>query len=387
MTATAYDVIVVGAGIVGAAFCAALKGSGLELALVEPHPPAAPTPEWDARIYAISPGSARFLDKLGVWQGFDAARIAPVYGMEISGDTGARLDFDAYAAGLPQLAWIMESNRIQHGLWTALQQQSNLTLFAGARCAELGWSASGARLALADGTVLHGKLIVAADGGHSWVRQQADVVVTRRDYGQLGVVANFECTRPHAHIARQWFRADGVLAWLPLPGQRFSMVWSTDEAHAQTLLALPGAELAERVAQAGGHALGALDLLGAPAAFPLTLTRVDALVKPGLALIGDAAHGVHPLAGQGVNLGLRDARELAQVLRARGAESCGELPLLRRYERARKEDILTMQGVTDGLHTLFGSTHPGLTRLRNTGLDLTNRLSLVKNLLMQHALT
>ena len=386
MSTAEYDVIVVGAGIVGAAFAAALNGSGLKLALVEPHPPAFPTPEWDTRIYAISPGSARFLDELGVWQGFDATRIAPVYGMEISGDTGARLDFDAYAAGLPQLAYIMESGRIQHGLWTALQQQTGLALFGDTRCAEIGWSASGARVALTDGTVLHAKLVVAADGGHSWVRQQADIAVTRRDYGQLGVVANFDCARSHAHIARQWFRADGALAWLPLPGQRISMVWSTAEAHAQALLALSAGALAERVAQAGGDALGALGLLGTPAAFPLALSRVDTLVKPGLALIGDAAHGVHPLAGQGVNLGLRDARELAQVLRARGAASCGELPLLRRYERARKEDIFAMQAVTNGLHDLFGSSLPGLPRLRNTGLAITNRLGLVKNLLIQHAL-
>lgn len=386
MRTAEYDVIVVGAGIVGAAFAAALNGSGLKLALVEPHPPAFPTPEWDTRIYAISPGSARFLDELGVWPGFDATRIAPVYGMEISGDTGARLDFDAYAAGLPQLAYIMESGRIQHGLWTALQQQTGLALFGDTRCAEIGWSASGARVALTDGTVLHAKLVVAADGGHSWVRQQADIAVTRRDYGQLGVVANFDCARSHAHIARQWFRADGALAWLPLPGQRISMVWSTAEAHAQALLALSAGALAERVAQAGGDALGALGLLGTPAAFPLALSRVDTLVKPGLALIGDAAHGVHPLAGQGVNLGLRDARELAQVLRARGAASCGELSLLRRYERARKEDIFAMQAVTNGLHDLFGSRLPGLPRLRNTGLALTNRLGLVKNLLIQHAL-
>lgn len=386
MRTAEYDVIVVGAGIVGAAFAAALNGSGLKLALVEPHPPAFPTPEWDTRIYAISPGSARFLDELGVWQGFDATRIAPVYGMEISGDTGARLDFDAYAAGLPQLAYIMESGRIQHGLWTALQQQTGLALFGDTRCAEIGWSASGARVALTDGTVLHAKLVVAADGGHSWVRQQADIAVTRRDYGQLGVVANFECARSHANVARQWFRADGALAWLPLPGQRISMVWSTAEAHAQALLALSAGALAERVAQAGGDALGALGLLGTPAAFPLALSRVDTLVKPGLALIGDAAHGVHPLAGQGVNLGLRDARELAQVLRARGAASCGEWPLLRRYERARKEDIFAMQAVTNGLHDLFGSRLPGLPRLRNTGLAFTNRLGLVKNLLIQHAL-
>lgn len=386
MTVATYDVIVVGAGIVGAAFCAALKSSGLEVALVEAHPPVAPTTQWDTRIYAISPGSARFLETLGVWPDFDVARIAPVYGMDISGDAGAQLTFDAYAAGLPQLAWIMESNRIQHGLWAALQTQSNLTLFAGARCVELDRSAEITRLTLADGTVLHGRLIVAADGGNSWVRQQTDIAVNRRDYGQLGVVANFECAHAHEHIARQWFRADGVLAWLPLPDRRFSMVWATDEAHAQTLLSLPAAELAERVAQAGDHALGPLNLLSAAAAFPLALIRVDTLVRPGLALIGDAAHGVHPLAGQGVNLGLRDARELAKVLRERKMAGCGELPLLRKYERARKEDILAMQGVTDGLQVLFSSTRPGLARLRNAGLDFTNRLSLVKNLLIQHAL-
>lgn len=386
MIAPEYDVIVVGAGIVGAAFAAALNGSGLKLALVEPHPPLPSAPEWDTRIYAISPGSAHFLEELGVWQGFDAARIAPVYGMEISGDTGARLDFDAYAAGLPQLAYIMESGRIQQGLWNAIQQQTGLTLFSDARCAQIGWSAAGARVALTDGAVLQARLVVAADGGNSWVREQAGIAASRRDYGQLGVVANFECARSHAHIARQWFRADGALAWLPLPGQRISIVWSAAEAHAQMLLTLPADELAECVAQAGESTLGALRLLGTAAAFPLALTQVDTLVKPGLALIGDAAHGIHPLAGQGVNLGLRDARELAKVLRARGPAACGELPLLRRYERARKENILAMQIVTNGLHDLFGSRVPGVSRLRNTGLALTNRLGLVKNLLIQHAL-
>lgn len=386
MITAEYDVLIAGAGIVGAAFAAALNGSGLKLALVEPRPPVQPTSEWDTRIYAISPGSAEFFEKLGVWQGFNAARIAPVYGMEISGDSGGRLDFDAYAAGLPQLAYIMESGRIQHGLWEALQQQSGLALFGDVQCSEIGWSASGARVALSDGSVLRANLVVAADGGHSWVRGQTDIEVARREYGQLGVVANFECARSHAQIARQWFRSDGALAWLPLPGQRISMVWSAAETHARTLLAMSAEELAECVAQAGGHTLGALRLLGAPAAFPLALTRVDPLVKPGLALIGDAAHGIHPLAGQGVNVGLRDARELAKVLHARGQASCGELPLLRRYERARKEDIFAMQMVTNGLHDLFDGGAPGLSRLRNTGLSLTNRLGVVKNLLIQHAL-
>ncbi|MDP1619877.1 MAG: FAD-dependent monooxygenase, partial [bacterium] len=166
-----------------------------------------------------------------------------------------------------------------------------------------------------------------------------------------------------------------------------SMVWSTPEAHARELIGLSADALAARVAQAGNKELGTLKLLTPAVGFPLALNRVKPLVKPGLALIGDAAHGVHPLAGQGVNLGLRDARELVQVLTRRGAAECGALPLLQRYARARSEDILTMQSVTDGLHKLFASSQPGLAQLRNTGLALTDKFSPLKNWLMQHALT
>lgn len=386
MTAQTYDVVIVGAGIVGAAFAAAMRDSGLKLALIEPHPPAPPTADWDTRIYAISPGSADFLQTLGVWQTLDQGRIGPVYGMHIRGDSGAALEFDAYQAGVPQLAAIMESGRIQYGLWEALQDQSNLTLFAGAGCAELAWSAAGARLALADGTVLHSKLIVAADGGQSWVRKQAGITTQREDYLQSGVVANFSVERAHRGIARQWFRADGVLAWLPLPENHISMVWSTDAAHTQALLAATPEQLAAEVAAAGGHELGKLFQVGRTAAFPLSINRVSSLVQPGLALIGDAAHGVHPLAGQGVNLGLRDARELAQVLQQRGGASCGELALLRRYERARKGDIAAMQTVTDSLHHVFRSQNPLLMKLRNAGMDFTNHLNPVKTWLMRQAL-
>ena len=349
--------------------------------------PSPPGSDWDSRIYAISPGSARWLAELGVWQTLDAARIAPVYKMQIHGDATAQLEFDAYAAGLPQLASIMESGRIQHGLWQALQATPQVSVFSGARCAAIDWLDSSAQLQLEDQRTLTAKLIVAADGAQSWVRSQAGITAQRSDYGQLGVVANFACERDHGHIARQWFRADGVLAWLPLPGRRMSMVWSTPEAHARELISLSADALAARVAQAGNKELGTLKLLTPAAGFPLALNRVKPLVKPGLALIGDAAHGVHPLAGQGVNLGLRDARELVQVLTQRGAAECGALPLLQRYARARSEDILTMQSVTDGLHKLFASPQPGLAQLRNTGLALTDKFSPLKNWLMQHALT
>ncbi|MDR3391043.1 MAG: UbiH/UbiF family hydroxylase [Sulfuriferula sp.] len=386
MTTQNYDVVIVGAGIVGAAFAAALRDSGLNLALVEQHPPEPPTDDWDTRIYAISPGSAALLENLGVWQTLDQSRNGPVYGMSIRGDSGAELEFDAYRAGVPQLAWIMESGRIQHGLWAALQNQDNLTLYAGASCSELAWSAFGARLALGDGTVLHSKLVVAADGRQSWVRAQAGIASRREDYLQSGVVANFVTEQAHRGIARQWFREDGVLAWLPLPDNHISMVWSTDAEHTKALMAASPEQLAEEVGRAGGYALGKLCQLGTTAAFPLSINRVSTLVKPGLALIGDAAHGVHPLAGQGVNLGLRDARELANVLLQRGAAGCGELALLRRYERARLADIAAMQTVTDSLHHLFRSRNPMLAKLRNIGMDFTNQLTPVKTWLMRQAL-
>lgn len=387
MTGQTYDVVIVGAGIVGAALAVALRDSGLRLALVEPHPPSVPAAELDTRIYAISPGSAAFLESLGVWQNLDPCRLGPVYAMDVRGDNAAQFRFDAYHEGVPQLAWIIESNRIQYGLWAALQGQANLTLFTATRGRQLAWSASAAQLLLDDGNALTGQLMVAADGQQSWVRAQAGIVSRREDYQQFGVVANFTVTQPHRGIARQWFRADGVLAWLPLAGDAISMVWSTDAAHSQALLAASGEDLAGQVALAGGHSLGKLSRIGHAAAFPLSINRVASLVKPGLALIGDAAHGVHPLAGQGVNLGLRDAQTLAQVLLQRGGADCGELALLRRYERARLGDIGAIQSVTNGLHHLFASRNPLLAKLRNRGMEVTNQISPLKSWLVRQALS
>ncbi|MHB0990168.1 MAG: UbiH/UbiF family hydroxylase [Burkholderiales bacterium] len=381
----ACDVVIVGAGIVGAALALSLRDSGLSLALVEPQAPVVPETDWDSRIYAISPGSAVFLRNMGVWQTFDASRIGPVYGMEIRGDSGALLSFDAYREGLPQLAWIMESNRIQHGLWTALQQQANLTIFS-ARTRQLSWSAAAGYLQLDDGTEIAAKLIVAADGGQSWVRSQAGIGSQCEPYRQYGVVANFAVERAHGGIARQWFREDGVLAWLPLPGRHISIVWGTDDAHTQVLLAANPQDFADEVARAGNRTLGELRQTGVTAAFPLSLNRVDALVKPRLALIGDAAHSVHPLAGQGVNLGLRDAQSLSRVLLGRGGADCGELALLRRYERSRGGDIAAIQTVTDGLHRLFRHRHPWVGILRNAGMGWTNRIGPLKSLLIRQAL-
>src|SRR5690606_34231094 len=201
-----------------------------------------------------------------------------------------------------------------------------------------------------DGSELSARLVVAADGADSRVREAAGIDAARKDYGQLGVVANFSCARPHRNIARQWFMRESVLALLPLPGERVSMVWSIEEARARALMDLSPSGLAAAVSDATHEAVGRLEPLTPPAAFPLRLQRVERLVRARVALVGDAAHNIHPLAGQGVNLGFRDAGALAAVLAGRGPhQDCGDRALLRRYERARREDVVLMQGVTDGL--------------------------------------
>jgi len=201
---------------------------------------------------------------------------------------------------------------------------------------------------------------------------------------EVGVVANFVCARAHRNIAYQWFRSDGVLAYLPLPDRRVSIVWSTREAHARELLALAPAAFCARVSEAGGEALGALEPLTPPAAFPLSRMFADRMAQGRIALIGDAAHVLHPLAGQGVNLGLGDAHSLADLLR--GAPDSGDRLLLRRYERARAEDILALRWVTDGLFRLFDANHRVAARIRNVGLNLTNSNPVIKTLLTRRAM-
>jgi len=387
-----FDIVIIGGGLVGASLALALRNSGLKIALVESRPPT-PLPDdrsWDSRIYAVSPGSASFLQDLGVWQGVDEARITSVYKMAVFGDdNAARLDFSAYAIGCSELAFILENRQLQAAVWEALKRhKKHIRIFSPAQCASITWNESHAELQLVDGTTLQGSLIVGADGLNSWVREQAQIEVSRHPYQQIGVVANFSTERRHNNVAYQWFRRDGVLALLPLPRKMVSMVWSLEEDEARVLLDAPEAELCSRVKNAANSSVGEMQLVTRPVGFPLNFVHVKQLVRPRVALIGDAAHGIHPLAGQGVNLGLRDARELAATLIARGLEpDCGDYLLLRRYERKRKEDILALELVTDGLQKLFAHPNPTLVRLRNLGLGITNRLPLIKDRLIQHALS
>jgi 2-octaprenylphenol hydroxylase len=393
-----FDVVIIGGGLVGASLAAALKHSGLSLAIVESQPSLMPgnapasdadpsDANWDNRIYAISPGSRRFLEQSGAWPLLDAGRIVSVEAMRVFGDSGSELEFSAYQMGVAELACILENRALHQALWQVAAQQENLTLLNPARCAALKFAADSATLTLEDGRTLDAKLVVGADGRDSWVRKQAGISAAPLDYRQHGVVANFSCELPHRGIAYQWFQSDGILALLPLPGNRASMVWSVSPERAENLLAMPHQELCGQVAAASRHSLGELQLVTPPAAFPLRLLVLPHISAPRVALIGDAAHNMHPLAGQGVNTGFRDARQLAGILLGRGAQNdCGDAMLLRRYERKRKEDIYTMQATTYGLKHLFNNDVPVLRYARNFGLNSVNRISPLKKMLMQHAL-
>lgn len=381
-----FDLIIVGGGLAGASLAVALRQSRLRIALVENQPPHRPE-GWDARIYAISPANAEYLRQIGVWEHLERERMAPIQAMEVFGDQGGKLRFSAYETGVAELGWIMESSLMACELWESLKRQANVTRFCPARPASLEFRHDAAVLTLEDGTVLSGRLLAGADGRDSWVRRQAGLEAITTPYNEKGLVANFAIEKPHRGIAWQWFRDDGVLAYLPLPGKRMSIVWSTPDAHADELCALPPQALAERVAAAGKQVLGRLETITPAAAFPLRLIRVPRTVAPRLALVGDAAHGIHPLSGHGINLGFQDARVLAELLAgAQPWQDIGEERFLLRYQRARKEETVLMQTTTDTLRRLFRENPPGLAPLRNLGLSLTDKLGPMKSLLVRYAL-
>ena len=382
------DVAIVGGGLVGGSVARALAPSGLGVALVEARSARALPPEgFDRRVYALNRRSRCFLERCGIWSRVLPERLAPVREMRVFGQDECLIEFSAYRSGVAELATIVEESNLQQALRAALSTQSNLSLLAGIECAGVRWEDERAMLDLSDGGRIEANLVVAADGAESAVRHAAGIAVKVQEYGQTGVVANFRSAQPHRDTAYQWFLDHGVLALLPLPGNHVSMVWSAPDAYAQELLAAGAQDLGRRVEQASRGLLGQLDPVSAPVGFPLRGMRATRLIARRLALVGDTAHNVHPLAGQGLNLGFGDAEALAGILAARGIErDCGANALLRRYERGRQEALLTMEVITDGLHGLFEADLPGARHLRNTGLNLVNRMGPLKRLLVKRAL-
>ena len=408
------DVLIVGAGIAGLALALALARAGRRVQVLDAKPafPFVPRgPEsFEQRVYALSPANVAWLTELRVWGAMDPGRVLPVHDMRVHGDVplarllpglpATRLGEDglhlsAYRSGVGELCWIIEERELARVLEAAAGFAANIEILRPVEPALLLQKADGAQLRLADGRTCEAQLVVACDGASSWVRAAAAIDVDVIEYGKSAVVANFHAERPHQNCAYQWFTQDredaeegsrvgsAVLAWLPLPAGQVSMVWSVSEARARQLLALDGNALADEAAQAGGHTLGSFTPAGVPAAFKLRNLRARTLIAPRVALAGDAAHVVHPLAGQGLNLGLADVRALSEALA--GRRDCGEYLALRAYERARKAAILEMHAVTHGLERLFSARHPAARALRNIGLNLASHLPVLPQLIARHA--
>ncbi|GAA5232112.1 FAD-binding protein [Verticiella sediminum] len=390
---SSFDAVVVGTGVAGLASALALARRGVHVALLGPKPPL-PTPApdtYDPRVYAISPASRDFLLGLGAWSAIPEARIAPVTAMAVSGD-GATVHLDAGQASMADLAAVVEGQELERALRNALQVFG--VAWTQARFAGLTRRAGshGIELFTDERQILSTALVVAADGAASPVRQAAGLSAQRRDYDAIGLVVHLDAELPHRGVARQWFTPRGVLALLPMPdtqGARpqVSMVWSMRRSEADTLLALPAEEANARLglllAEATGQQLGALTPRSRLLGFPLALLTAPRVAAPGVALVGDAAHVVHPLAGQGLNLGLGDAHALAEAVGAREPfRGPGDERVLRRYQRARAEAVTAMRLATDGLYHLYDAP---LGPLRRAGMDLVERLPFAKRLLIRRA--
>ena len=396
------DVAVIGGGIAGKACALGLAQLGLQTVEIAPdlgQPISSPQGlQWGQRIYAFSPSTQKLLAHLQIWDALDHARLQPVRDMRIYGDRGEKNDqlhLSAFEAGTPQLAWIGEANLIEHTLDQASRFQNKLERIADI-VKEIDVDAEGVTLHLQNGTPIRAQLVIAADGANSPIRSELGIAVSEESYSQSAVVANWTCAYPHLETAFQWFLPGGdIVAMLPLPNKQVSMVWSTSPENATELLKLDQAQWAEKFSTIANGSiekqLGELTLNSTPAAFPLRKIRANRFIgpeaSPKVALIGDAAHVMHPLAGQGLNLGLRDVAVLLNILGKRESfRSPSDPVLLRRYERQRQGDTSALLWVTDKLKKLFSAPSNTERQLRNWGLGLVNKSHFIKQRLIERAL-
>ncbi len=382
-----FDILIVGGGMVGATLACALGDSRLKVGVLDSRAPVVSTSDdYDLRVSAITLASRALFENLGAWDAMQRRRVTPVEAMQVWEQEQNELHFDAAEIGEACLSYIVENGVIHQALVERLHGFTNVHCLWPVEIDTIVFSDDAATVTLNDGRCLEARLLVGADGADSAVRRAAGIESRQHDLDQNAIVATVRTEKPHRHTAYQRFLPTGPLAFLPLSEPNTSsIVWSVDTVRAQTLLALDQAAFSTELQIALGDRLGRILSVSARQAFALGLAHARAYTGPRVALIGDAAHTVHPLAGQGVNLGLLDAAVLAELVRERAGHDVGARALLRRYERRRKGENLGMIAVTGGFKYLFGSARPLVRTARSIGLGLANATPPVKRLLMRRA--
>ena len=374
------DIIIVGGGMVGACMALAAAREGFQVTLLEPRQPSL---EWtgddfDIRVSALTRTSETILRNLDVWQGMQQRRVTAYENMHVWDRKGfGEVHFAAEDVGAPNLGHIVENRVIVASLWEQITHQANIKHVADVEIVSIEREGDQTKLIASNDDVLSASLVIGADGARSSVRELVGLTASTSSYDQEGVVCTVKAEQGNACTAWQRFMPTGPLALLPMNEEYFSIVWSTSPEQAQSLVNAPAESFNQELTQASEAVCGKLSVVGDRAAFPLRKLKVERYVLDGVALIGDAAHVIHPLAGQGVNLGFLDAAMLMDVLTEARAhrESIGAMGVLRRYERARKGHNLAVQSAMDGFKHLFSNNNPALSLIRNLGLGVAHHVS------------
>ena len=388
-----YDIIIVGGGMVGATLACGLaeEADQLSIAVIDAN---TPNLDWDKdsydmRVSAITRASQTIFKNIGVWEKIVEQRVSPYRDMFVW-DAGGKgeIHFDSADMGEADLGHIIENRVIVKALHQRIDELQQIDLLCPTQIESIEFNENKTELRLKDKTLLSANLVVGADGTRSWIRQQADIAVKGWDFDQAALVTTVKTEKYHQDTAWQRFLSTGPLAFLPLTEGYSSIVWSTSPDEAKRLTEISENEFAIELEQAFENKLGKIESVAGRAVFPLRLFETLHYVKPRLALVGDAAHTIHPLAGQGVNLGLADVASLMDVIvdALNNKKDIGDLKVLRRYERWRRADNRSMLVAMDGLKRLFGSELSVVKDLRNFGLNITNRITPLKNLLMKEAM-
>lgn len=381
------DVLVVGGGLVGLSLGIGLAQGGLAVVVVDREAPASQTlPAFDGRVSAIAHASRRALEALGIWRHLAAAE--PILDIRVTdGASPLFVHYDHRELGADPFGHMVENRHLRLALQAAVAETPGLRLLAPAAVAGLERGPAAVTARLEDGTQVRAALVVGAEGRNSPTRDSAGIRTTTWTYGQAGIVCTVRHEKPHQGVAQERFLPAGPFAILPMTGNRSSLVWTEREALAPVLLALPQDEFLVELANRFGDYLGRLEVEGPRWSYPLSFLHAERYVAHRLALAGDAAHGIHPISGQGLNLGLRDVATLVEILvgQARLGLDIGDPLALDAYERWRRVDTFVLGAITDGLNRLFSTDIAPVRLVRDLGLGLVEQLPPLKRVFMRHA--